>query len=143
MRYNTNNVLNCVPLNLILPLSVAIAVKNLNEQSRLFRLAYINNSTMVIKNFGNDNYRVFEMRKVNHPTSNSQRAQESRYLFCSSRILKQISRAFILLCSQWARASLSLVLVSCRPAMPVTYTLAPFFCHRQQSLSYPAFLCQK
>ena len=33
--------LMCVPLNLILPLLVAIAVKNIGEQSRLFRLAYI------------------------------------------------------------------------------------------------------
>jgi len=31
----------CVPLNLILPLLVAIAVKSIGEQSRLFRLAYI------------------------------------------------------------------------------------------------------
>ncbi len=31
----------CVPLNLVLPLLVAIAVKSLGEQSRLFRLAYI------------------------------------------------------------------------------------------------------
>ncbi len=31
----------CVPLNLILPLFVAIAVKSIGEQSRLFRLAYI------------------------------------------------------------------------------------------------------
>ena len=31
----------CVPLNLILPLLVAVAVKSIGEQSRLFRLAYI------------------------------------------------------------------------------------------------------
>ncbi|MDD2583234.1 MAG: sugar ABC transporter permease [Desulfuromonadaceae bacterium] len=31
----------CVPLNMILPLLVAIAVKSIGEQSRLFRLAYI------------------------------------------------------------------------------------------------------
>lgn len=31
----------CVPLNLLLPLLVAIAVKSIGEQSRLFRLAYI------------------------------------------------------------------------------------------------------
>ena len=31
----------CVPLNILLPLLVAIAVKSIGEQSRLFRLAYI------------------------------------------------------------------------------------------------------
>ena len=31
----------CVPLNLLLPLLVAVAVKGMGEQSRLFRLAYI------------------------------------------------------------------------------------------------------
>jgi len=31
----------CVPLNLILPLLVAVAVKSLGEKSRLFRLAYV------------------------------------------------------------------------------------------------------
>lgn len=31
----------CVPLNILLPLLVAIAVKGIGEQSRLFRLAYI------------------------------------------------------------------------------------------------------
>lgn len=33
--------LMCVPLNMIIPLIVAIAVKSIGEQSRLFRLAYI------------------------------------------------------------------------------------------------------